>query len=100
MSIRTSVILTMVMYNLQFNISPARYVKPKEEIKNEEPEVNFLSLAPFTTNPKICLENVKVGGTVTTILHIRNSTNCDILVTNLLLQDSQFHYFYINFSFI
>ncbi|EFA02970.2 abnormal spindle-like microcephaly-associated protein homolog [Tribolium castaneum] len=45
--------------------------KPKPEL---EPDNAVLSLAPFTPNPKICFENVKIGQTATQNLVIKNPT--------------------------
>lgn len=67
-------------------MSPARHPKPRKVQKREEPEVNILSLAPFTPNPKICFENIKVGENATRQLHITNPAENGVEVgVNILI---------------
>lgn len=71
---------------LQFNVSPGRHPKPPKVQKTEEPEVYILSLAPFTPNPKICFENIKVGYSATRQLNITNPAETGVEVClNILI---------------
>ncbi|KAJ3629310.1 hypothetical protein MTP99_013707 [Tenebrio molitor] len=61
---------------------PTRPIREKKSVKKEaEPDVTVLSLAPFTPNPKLFFENVKVGQTSTQKLLVRNPTDHAIQLT-------------------
>lgn len=70
------------LYSFQFTISPVRQPKPQKVEKKEEPEINILSLAPFTPNPKICFDDIKIGSVTTKQLLIRNPNKLDIEVNS------------------
>lgn len=63
-------------------MSPVRKPKPQKVEKKEEPEINILSLAPFTANPKICFDDVKIGSEATRQLLIKNPNRLDVEVNN------------------
>jgi hypothetical protein len=68
------------LFNFQFS-PPTRPIREKKSVKKEaEPDVTVLSLAPFTPNPKLFFENVKVGQTSTQKLLVRNPTDHAIQV--------------------
>ncbi|CAG9768197.1 unnamed protein product [Ceutorhynchus assimilis] len=72
-----------------FQISPVVHKKPKPipkiKIEDYESQIEVLSLALFTTNPKIVFENVTVGTVQTKKLLIKNPTGQDI---NLFVKKS------------
>lgn len=66
---------------LQFEISPTKPIKNlREKIIEKVEETISVSLAPFTANPKIFFEQVKVGETSTRKLSIFNPSSHDIEV--------------------
>ncbi|CAH1978424.1 unnamed protein product [Acanthoscelides obtectus] len=63
-----------------FEISP---IKPEKKVKpaaleTAAPEIEVLSLSPFTPNPKLCFEDVIPGQTSTRKLLVKNPTKNDI----------------------
>lgn len=52
----------------------------KKQNKKESEEATILSLAPFTPNPKLFFEDVKVGTEATRELVIRNPNGQDVQV--------------------
>ncbi|KAJ3664959.1 hypothetical protein Zmor_000488 [Zophobas morio] len=68
---------------------PLRQPEKKTVAKKPEVEPNVLILAPFSKNPKICFENVKVGQAAVETLIIKNPTNHKLEVTAHLNVDDK-----------
>lgn len=55
-------------------------MKPKEQALAEPEEIPILSLAPFTSIPKISFDNILIGQNVSKTLIIENPTSKDVTV--------------------
>ncbi|XP_025832422.1 abnormal spindle-like microcephaly-associated protein homolog isoform X2 [Agrilus planipennis] len=68
--------------SFQFNISPPTKLKPvTEPTKVETDETPVLCLAPFTSNPKISFDNIKIGTTESRLLILRNPSSHKIEIS-------------------